>query len=242
MEVAKDRDEVNVNMTAWKEEELWKGGSRHTGLSTSKMNGLRTLTLCLLFYITLQGCRGEDFYSFTVKDHEGSDFALEKYRGKVTLVVNVASQCGYTDSTYRALKKLHDILSYGDFFSVLAFPCNQFGDQEPFDMPEIIEFVTKEYKVEFPIFNKISVVGEHADPAFKFLIETSSVVPDWNFYKYLVDETGQVIGAWGTRTLVEDIFDDIQAAVKKVKAKQARSAGGKQKVDKKESETPKDEL
>lgn len=219
-----------------------KGGTRHTGLSTSKMNGLRTLTLCLLFYITLQGCKGEDFYSFTVKDHEGSDFALEKYRGKVTLVVNVASQCGYTDSTYRALKKLHDILSYGDFFSVLAFPCNQFGDQEPFDMPEIIEFVTKEYKVEFPIFNKISVVGEHADPAFKFLIETSSVVPDWNFYKYLVDETGQVIGAWGTRTLVEDIFDDIQAAVKKVKAKQARSAGGKQKVDKKESETPKDEL
>lgn len=86
MEVAKDRDEVNVNMTAWKEEELLKGGTRHTGLSTSKMNGLRTLTLCLLFYITLQGCKGEDFYSFTVKDHEGSDFALEKYRGKVNIL------------------------------------------------------------------------------------------------------------------------------------------------------------
>lgn len=175
--------------------------------------------VCVLLAMTLvlQCCKGEDFYSHTIKDHNGNDVSLEQYRGKVTLVVNVASRCGYTEKTYRELKKLHDILSFGGFFSVLAFPCSQFGDQELSDMSEIIDFVTSEFDVEFPIFNKINVIGEHADPAFKRLIEESSVVPDWNFYKYLVDETGHTVKAWGTRTSIEEVFDDIQAAVDKAK-------------------------
>lgn len=178
--------------------------------------------LALLAVFGVSDCNGDDFYSFTVKDHQDQDVALETYRGKVTLVVNVASLCGYTDSTYRALKKLHDILSYGGHFSVLVFPCNQFGEQEPLDIGDIVEHVTSEYEVEFPIFNKIDVVGEHADPAFRRLIEDSSIVPDWNFYKYLVNGSGQVVGAWGTRTTIEEIFDEIQAEVEK--AKRAASA------------------
>lgn len=196
----------------------------------------------MFLILSLHCCRGQDFYSFTVNDHLGKEVSLEDYRGKATLVVNVASQCGYTESTYRALKKLHDILSYGNYFSVLAFPCNQFGDQEPLDIPEIIEFVTTEYDVEFPVFNKIPVIGEHADPAFKYLIEESSVVPDWNFYKYLVDHTGHVIKAWATRTSIEEIFDDVQAAVEKAK-KAAKS--DKSKVEDssvKDSEARRDEL
>lgn len=199
-------------------------------------------TLSVFLILSLHYCRGQDFYSFTVNDHLGKEVSLEDYRGKATLVVNVASQCGYTESTYRALKKLHDILSYGNYFSVLAFPCNQFGDQEPLDIPEIIEFVTTEYDVEFPVFNKIPVIGEHADPAFKYLIEESSVVPDWNFYKYLVDHTGHVIKAWATRTSIEEIFDDVQAAVEKAK-KAAKS--DKSKVEDssvKDSEARRDEL
>ncbi|KAK7065772.1 Glutathione peroxidase 7 [Halocaridina rubra] len=123
-----------------------------------------------ILFILCAYAHAKDFYSHVVKDSSGEDFPLETYRGKVTLVVNVASLCGYTDSTYRALKKLHDILSYGDFFSVLAFPCNQFGEQEPHDMPDILEYVKNEFDVEFPVFNKIKVIGEDADPAFKTLI------------------------------------------------------------------------
>ncbi|XP_064114696.1 glutathione peroxidase 7-like isoform X2 [Macrobrachium nipponense] len=162
----------------------------------------------------------------------------------VTLVVNVASHCGYTEATYRALKKLHDILSYGDHFSVLAFPCNQFGEQEPLDMPEIINFVTSEYNVEFPIFNKINVIGEDAEPAFRQLTDESSVVPDWNFYKYLVDETGHVIDAWGTATTIESIFDEINFAVEKAKEKSKSTPPATEKKQKpaSEAEKNKDEL
>ncbi|KAK4316032.1 hypothetical protein Pmani_012777 [Petrolisthes manimaculis] len=177
----------------------------------------RFISLLLIPIFLLPFSTAGDFYSFTVKDSEGQDVSLEQYRGKVTLVVNVASLCGYSDNTYKEMKKLHDILSYGDYFSVLAFPCNQFGDQEPGEMESILEHVSTLYDVEFPIFNKISVYGEHTDPAFKFLTDSASVIPDWNFYKYLVDESGQVIGAWGTRTAIQDIFDDIQAAVDKAK-------------------------
>ncbi|KAG0710560.1 putative glutathione peroxidase 8-B [Chionoecetes opilio] len=191
----------------------------------------RLACLALLAALCFTSCLGDDFYSYTVKDHQGQDVALEAYRGKVTLVVNVASQCGYTDITYQALKKLHDILSYGDHFSVLAFPCNQFGEQEPLEIAEIVEHVTSEYEVEFPIFNKIDIVGEHADPAFLSLSESSSVVPDWNFYKYLVDGSGQVVSAWGTRTTIEEIFDEIHAEVKKAKAAAAAGKPGSEKAE-----------
>ncbi|KAG7161781.1 glutathione peroxidase 7-like [Homarus americanus] len=199
----------------------------------------RIIILSVSLVLALGSCKGEDFYSYKVQDHLGNDVSLEKYRGKVTLVVNVASRCGYTEGTYQALKKLHDILSFGDYFSVLAFPCNQFGDQEPLNMPEIIEFVTNEFDVEFPVFNKIKVIGEHADPAFKRLTEESSVVPDWNFYKYLVDETGHVVAAWGTRTTIEDI---IQAAVEKAKAATKSSSNQTEKSVTTDSEAVKDEL
>ena len=78
--------------------------------------------------------------------------------------------CGYTDTTYRALKRLQDILSYGDKFNVLAFPCNQFGDQEPYDDEAILNFARTNYDVEFPMFSKINIIGEEAHPAFQNLI------------------------------------------------------------------------
>lgn len=89
---------------------------------------------------------------------------------QVSLVVNVATLCGFTDSTYKDLKKLHDILGFGGKFNVLAFPCNQFGDQEPYENEVILNFAKTNYAVEFPMFSKIDVIGEHAHPAYKSLI------------------------------------------------------------------------
>jgi len=164
-----------------------------------------------------------DFYKYTIKDHNNEDVSLEKYRGKVTLAVNVASLCGYTDATYRALTTLHDILSYGGHFSVLAFPCNQFGEQEPADAAEVFASVTQEYGVEFPVLGKVEVVGEGASPAWRNLVEQSQKTPEWNFYKYLVGPDGEVLNAWGTKTDIEDVYDEIEKAVKDAEAAGAAS-------------------
>ena len=86
------------------------------------------------------------------------------------MVVNVASLCGYTDTMYKALKRLQDILGYDNRFQVLAFPCNQFGEQEPYEGEQVYQFAVGNYGVEFPIFSKIEVIGEDAHPAFNYLI------------------------------------------------------------------------
>jgi len=160
-----------------------------------------------------------DFYSFQVQDIHGQNISLEKYRGTVSLVVNVASLCGYTDSTYRALKRLQDILGYNNKFQVLAFPVNQFGDQEPHDDEVIYNFAKTNYDIEFPMFSKIDVLGENAHPAFKNLISQSSVHPDWNFYKYLVGPDGKVLKAWSTKVTIEDIFESCKSALDLLLAK-----------------------
>jgi len=177
------------------------------------MGSSHLLYLCCIAVIFTQKAIATDFYSFEVTDIEGNQFSLEKYRGKISLVVNVASMCGYTDTTYRALKRLQDILSYGDKFNVLAFPCNQFGDQEPYDDEAILNFARTNYDVEFPMFSKINIIGEEAHPAFQNLISQSSIHPDWNFYKYLVNKNGTVLKAWSTKTTIEEIFDDIKNAI-----------------------------
>uniref|UniRef100_A0A8C8VDY0 Glutathione peroxidase n=1 Tax=Pelusios castaneus TaxID=367368 RepID=A0A8C8VDY0_9SAUR len=110
-----------------------------------------------------------DFYSFEVKDSKGRIVSLEKYRGKASLVVNVASYCQHTDKNYIALQELHR--EFGpSHFTVLAFPCNQFGESEPSSSQEIESFARGNYGATFPIFHKIKVLGSETEPAFKFLI------------------------------------------------------------------------
>lgn len=110
---------------------------------------------------------------------------------QVSLVVNVASQCGYTNVNYRALVQLqHKFGLLG--FTVLAFPCNQFGNQEPGPIGEIIRFA-EDYGAKFPIFSKVDVIGESASPVYQYLTGSSGNVPKWNFCKYLVDKNGHVI-------------------------------------------------
>lgn len=134
------------------------------------------------------------FYDFEVKTIEGKDITLEAYKGKVILIVNVASKCGYTPQ-YEGLQAIYEKYKEDDFV-ILGFPANNFNGQEPGSNEDIKKFCTLEYGVEFPMFSKISVKGEDQAELFTYL--TSQPNPDfegeikWNFEKFLIDREGNL--------------------------------------------------
>jgi len=133
----------------------------------------------------------DSFYDLTLPSLEGDPVDLAVYRGKVTLVVNVASNCGFTPQ-YTGLEELHRDLSPKGF-AVLGFPSNDFGGQEPGDAKEIRKFCSINYGVTFPIFQKVVTrPGPSQSPAYAFL-GRSGKLPGWNFSKYVVDRKGQVV-------------------------------------------------
>lgn len=151
-------------------------------------------------------------YDFTVKDIRGNDLSLEKFKGKVMLIVNTASNCGFTKQ-YDGLQKLYE--KYKDQgFVVLGFPCNQFGKQEPGDEKEIANFCTDTFNVTFPMMSKIEVNGENAHPLYKFLKkEKGGILGDeikWNFTKFLVDKEGNLVARFAPQKTPEDIESDIK--------------------------------
>ena len=149
----------------------------------------------------------------TVKAPDGSAVDLSSYAGKVLLVVNTASKCGFTPQ-YEGLEALHRELA-DKGFEVLGFPCNQFGAQEPGDAAEIANFCSLSYDVTFPIFAKVDVNGSNADPLF---VELKKQAPGflgtegikWNFTKFLVGKDGQVVERYAPTTKPEDIRKDIE--------------------------------
>ena len=153
-------------------------------------------------------------YDFTVALPDGSLGTLEPYRGEVLLIVNVASHCGYTKQ-YAGLEALYR--KYHDHgFSVLGFPCNQFGEQEPGSAEEIASFCSLNYDVSFPLFAKVDVNGEHAAPMWSYLKSKQpgllrSTAIKWNFTKFLVSRSGDVVERFGSRTTPEDIEPEIVA-------------------------------
>ncbi|XP_033095254.1 glutathione peroxidase 7-like isoform X2 [Anneissia japonica] len=126
-----------------------------------------------------------------------------------SLVVNVASECGYTHSHYEALSQLSQAREIKHHLNILAFPCNQFGAQEPGTNAEIVKFAKDTYNCNFPIFSKIDVIGQNAHPAYQYLTKNSGMLPNWNFWKYLVDQDGHVVNAWGPQTSVHDLWNDL---------------------------------
>jgi glutathione peroxidase len=139
---------------------------------------------------------------FHVKDIDGKDVDLAKYKGHVLLVVNTASQCGFTPQ-YKDMEAVYE--KYKDQgFEVLAFPANEFGKQEPGSNEQIKEFCSSKYKVSFPLFSKIVVKGEGMDPLYQFLTSDatnpkfSGTIP-WNFTKFLVNKKGEVIARFQPR-------------------------------------------
>ncbi|XP_064604438.1 glutathione peroxidase 7-like [Liolophura sinensis] len=159
---------------------------------------------------------GRNFYSYQVFNIDGEKVQLRKYRNKVSLVVNVASECGFTDGHYKSLVRMQSMLGGTGKFNVLAFPCNQFGAQEPGNNNEIKNFAEQRYQVNFPMFSKIQVLDSNIPEAWKYLEEKSGKVPNWNFWKYLVNDDGDVVDAWGPWTSVEDIFDQVKAVVDRI--------------------------
>jgi glutathione peroxidase len=151
---------------------------------------------------------------FTVRAPGHGDVPLAEYAGKVLLIVNTASQCGFT-AQYAGLEALHRHFAERGF-KVLAFPCNQFGAQEPGNEAEIASFCSTTYDVTFPIFAKIDVNGANAAPLFEHLkAEAPGLMGSkgikWNFTKFLVDRSGKTVRRYAPTTKPEDIAGDIEA-------------------------------
>nr|CBA30218.1 Glutathione peroxidase [Curvibacter putative symbiont of Hydra magnipapillata] len=139
---------------------------------------------------------------------------LCQYRGKVALVVNTASYCGFT-SQYEGLEKVYARYQ-AQGLVVLGFPSNDFGQQEPGNSKQIADFCFNTYGVKFPMFAKTSVTGNAANPLFRELAQQTGSTPRWNFHKYLVDRQGKVVGAFLSETTPEDarLIAAIQKALK----------------------------
>ena len=142
----------------------------------------------------------QSVHDFKVKSLEGKDVDLANYKGKVLLVVNVASECGATPQ-YRKLQALYE--KYSDKgLVVMGFPCNQFGTQEPGNADEIRAFCSREYRVKFPMFEKIEVNGKEQAPLYDFLKNNADDHSNigWNFEKFIVNKDGKVAARFSTGT------------------------------------------
>ncbi len=152
-------------------------------------------------------------HDFSAMSIDGIQRQLVDYKGKVILVVNTASQCGFTPQ-YKGLEELYQTYAERGLV-VLGFPCDQFGHQEPGDETEIATFCERNFGVTFPLFAKVDVNGAHAHPLFEHLrSEKGGMVGNkirWNFTKFLIDTEGNVVQRYGSTTTPDAIADDIEA-------------------------------
>jgi glutathione peroxidase len=151
-------------------------------------------------------------YDFTATSLAGDDVPLKRFEGQVLLIVNTASACGFTPQ-YKGLEALQQTLAPRGF-SVLGFPCNQFGSQEPGDATQIEQFCSVNYGVSFPMFAKIDVNGSGAHPLYQYLKNAKSGLLGasikWNFTKFLVDRSGQVVARHAPTTKPEGLVKEIE--------------------------------
>lgn len=155
-------------------------------------------------------------YKFTATATDGTEVNLADYQGRVLLIVNTASKCGFTPQ-YSGLEKLQGQF-HGQGFDVLAFPCNQFGKQEPGTDEEIVEFCTMNFNTSFPLFSKIDVNGDHAHPLFSWLKKEAPGIfgsegIKWNFTKFLINRNGEVVKRYASKDKPEAIAKDIAALI-----------------------------
>lgn len=175
------------------------------------------MKILFTLFMALGGWSMENFYSFTVKASDGKTQALSEYKGKVVLVVNVASKCGFTPQ-YKGLEELHQ--KYKDKgLVVLGFPCNQFGSQEPGTNEEIQQFCSLNFGVTFPVFAKIDVNGDKSDPLYQWMkakapgvLGTEAI--KWNFTKFLIDKKGEVSERFAPQTEPKELADEIEKLLK----------------------------
>ena len=155
----------------------------------------------------------ESIYDYKVKDIDGNEVVMSEFKDKVLMIVNVASKCGFTPQ-YEGLQKLYD--AYKDQgLVVLGFPCNQFGAQEQGGEAEIKDFCETNFSVNFPMFAKVEVNGDNAEPLFLFLQNAKKGFMNtgpikWNFSKFVVDKEGNVVGRYGSLDDPAALEDDIK--------------------------------
>lgn len=160
---------------------------------------------------------GKSIYDFKVKDVSGKEVDLSEYKGKVLLIVNTASECGFTPQ-YKGMEEIRNEFKDSGF-EVLAFPSNDFMGQEPLEGMEIQNFCERNYDTSFPVMEKVHVKGDDAHPLFKFLSDKKengkvNSTPKWNFHKYLIDKEGNVIDYYYSITKPES--SKVKKAVKKL--------------------------
>lgn len=189
------------------------------------MKQMSAAFVCLLFVLTIS-VSGENpgdkmknnISDIIVKDMNGKDVNLSDYKGKVLLIVNVASECGFTPQ-YEGLEKIYK--TYKDKgFEILAFPCNQFGGQEPGTNEEIQNFCSSKYGVTFKLFDKIEVNGENRSPLYAKLTANSNTEQGdikWNFEKFLISRNGEIVARFRSKVTPES--DELTGAIEKEVAK-----------------------
>jgi glutathione peroxidase len=162
------------------------------------------LTAASIFGGTSNDAKSPNIYEYTVKDINKNEVKLSDYKGKVLLIVNVASKCGFTKQ-YDGLQEIYE--KYKDQgFEVLGFPCNDFGGQEPGSNEEIAEFCSLNFNVTFPMFDKVKVLGDQKEPLFEALTNNSVTGKSnikWNFEKFIIDKEGNVVDRFRSITKPE---------------------------------------
>jgi glutathione peroxidase len=176
------------------------------------------ILIAILLTLTLNaGDTMKNFYDFNAKNIRGEAVSMSTYKNKVVLVVNVASKCGYTPQ-YAGLEKLYKKY-HAQGLEILGFPCNQFRGQEPGTAAEIQNFCKVNFGVTFPLFAKIDVNGDNADPLYVYLKKQAPGILGtegikWNFTKFLIDRNGNVITRYGSSTKPAEIAKDIEKLLK----------------------------
>lgn len=176
---------------------------------------MKRMILCLMAMMGMLTLSAQTVYDFTVKDDAGKDVSLAEYKGKVLLIVNTATRCGFTPQ-YKDLEPLYQKY-HGQGFEILDFPCNQFGQQAPGTIQEIHQFCTANFDIHFPQFDKIEVNGENAHPLYTWLKDQAGGGDiKWNFTKFLIGRDGKVIKRYESRDQIATIEADMQMEVNPV--------------------------
>ena len=177
---------------------------------------MKRMIFCLMaMMVVLTLSAQSSVYDFTVKDDAGKDVSLAEYKGKVLLIVNTATRCGFTPQ-YKDMEPLYQKY-HAQGFEILDFPCNQFGQQAPGTIQEIHQFCTANFDIHFPQFDKIDVNGEKAHPLYTWLKEQAGGGDiKWNFTKFLVGRDGKVIKRYESRDQIAAIEADMQMEVNPV--------------------------
>ena len=176
---------------------------------------MKRLFFCLMAMMGVLTLSAQNIYDFSVKDDAGKDVSLAEYKGKVLLIVNTATRCGFTPQ-YKDLEPLYQKYQ-AEGFEILDFPCNQFGQQAPGTIQEIHSFCTANFDIHFPQFDKIDVNGENAHPLYTWLkAQAGGGDIKWNFTKFLVGRDGKVIKRYESRDQIAAIEADMQMEVNPV--------------------------